>query len=384
MTQQVKISIVVPCHNEEAVLPTFFAALEEVAGSMIREHPGLAFEAVFVDDGSSDGTLATLRAWAHAHDAARRDPEGRRPTDDVPQIEVAWISLSRNFGKEAALYAGLARATGDVVATMDADMQDPPSLLPEMYNRLLADPELDNVATRRVTRAGEPPVRSWFARKFYRVINALSQTEIVDGARDYRLMRRQMVDAILSLGEHNRFSKGIFAWVGFNTEWIAYENTERAAGETNWSFWKLCVYALDGIVAFSTKPLTIASAAGIVLCLLALALVILIVVRWLLFGDPVAGWASTVCIITFIGGVQLMCLGIIGQYLAKTYVEAKHRPLYVVRRSSDLEPGKGARDKGAGGSDGGPCEGQGEGPVEGSGDAPDGGAAFRGPRSGNP
>lgn len=323
------LSIVVPCHNEAAGLPTFLGAIERVTAEMRAAHPGLSVEVVLVDDGSTDATLDVVRVWA-ARMASTAEPA-------EPAIRVAWLSFSRNFGKEAALYAGLQRATGDLVATMDADMQDPPDLLPQMLDTLLADPEIDNVATRRVTRAGEPRVRSWAARRFYRLINAVSQTEIADGARDYRLMRRPMVDAVLSLGERSRFSKGIFSWVGFRTVWLEYENVERVAGETNWSFWKLLAYAVDGITAFSTKPLQVAAASGAGLCLVTLAMVVFLVVRRLAFGDPVAGWASLACIIIFLGGVQLLCLGIIGQYLAKTYVESKHRPLYVVRRSSDAQ-----------------------------------------------
>lgn len=343
-----RLSVVVPCHNEAAGLPVFLGALERVTAGMRTSHPELDVEVVLVDDGSTDATLGVMRDWA-----------GRMTNAAEPPIHVAWLSFSRNFGKEAALYAGLQRATGELVATMDADMQDPPDLLPQMLELLLADPELDNVATRRVTRAGEPRVRSWAARRFYRLINAASQTEIADGARDYRLMRRPMVDAVLSLGERSRFSKGIFSWVGFRTTWLEYENVERVAGETNWSFWKLLAYAVDGITAFSTRPLQVASASGVALCLVALVMVVVLVVRRLAFGDPVAGWASLACIIIFLGGVQLLCLGIIGQYLAKTYVESKRRPLYVVRRSSDDDAGReagpevglGAGPGAAGGSD---------------------------------
>ena len=311
------LSIVVPCYNEEESLPIFMAEVHRVAQSM-RERD-VSFEMVLIDDGSRDGTLAQFRA------AERYESDW---------FHVRWYSFSRNFGKEAGILAGLEHATGDYVATMDADMQDPPSLLPQMYDRLAtSDGAVDCVATRRTTREGEPPIRSFFARMFYRIINRISKTEVVDGARDFRLMTRQMVDAILSLPEYNRFSKGIFGWVGFKTEWIPYVNVNRAAGESSWNFFSLFLYSIDGIVAFSTVPLSIASVLGLVLCLVAFIGVIFIVVRALLVGDPVAGWPSLACIVTMLGGIQLLCLGIMGQYLAKTYLETKHRPLYIVRES---------------------------------------------------
>lgn len=313
------ISLVVPCYNEEESLPAFFEETSRVIDAMHAEHADASFELVFVDDGSSDGTLAVVR------DAAAR---GEAPA------EVRWVSFSRNFGKEAALLAGLRAARGDYVATLDADLQDPPALLPEMY-RILLEEDYDNVATRRVDRVGEPPVRSFCARAFYRIINRLSDADIVDGARDYRLMRRRMVDGILELGEYNRFSKGIYGWVGFKTRWLPFENVERVAGETKWSFWGLFRYSLEGIVAFSTAPLSAASLIGVVLCFLALVFALVIVVRTLMFGDPVAGWPSLACIVLFVGGLQLACLGIIGQYLAKTYLETKGRPVYLIRESSD-------------------------------------------------
>ena len=313
------ISLVVPCYNEEESLPAFFEETSRVIDAMRAEHADASFELVFVDDGSSDGTLAVVR------DAAARG--------EVP-AEVRWVSFSRNFGKEAALLAGLRAARGDYVATLDADLQDPPALLPEMY-RILLEEDYDNVATRRVDRAGEPPVRSFCARAFYRIINRLSDADIVDGARDYRLMRRRMVDGILELGEYNRFSKGIYGWVGFKTRWLPFENVERVAGETKWSFWGLFRYSLEGIVAFSTAPLSAASLIGVVLCFLALVFALAIVARTLMFGDPVAGWPSLACIVLFVGGLQLACLGIIGQYLAKTYLETKGRPVYLIRESSD-------------------------------------------------
>lgn len=270
------ISLVVPCCNEEESLPAFFEEARRAMASMEAEWPGLRFEVVLVDDGSSDGTLGVMRAVA---------------AGDVAGAEVRWVSFSRNFGKEAALLAGLREARGDYVATMDADLQDPPALLPEMY-RILQEGDCDNVATRRVDRVGEPVVRSACARLFYKLINRISSADIVDGARDYRLMRRRMVDGILSLGEYNRFSKGIYGWVGFKTHWLPFENVERVAGETKWSFWGLLRYSLEGIVAFSTAPLSVASLSGIVLCLVSLVFALVIVVRTLLFGDPVAGWPS--------------------------------------------------------------------------------------------
>lgn len=311
------ISIVVPCYNEEASLPLFLNELAQVVRSMRAAKP-LEFEVVLVDDGSSDSTLAIMKEQANVC---------------CNDYCIKWVSFSRNFGKEAALYAGLEHATGNLVATMDADMQDPPSLLPEMY-RILQDEDYDNVATRRTTREGEPPIRSWFARMFYRIINKISKADIVDGARDFRLMKRPMVDAILSMREYNRFSKGIYGWVGFKTVWLPYVNVNRVAGETKWSFFSLLLYSIDGIVAFSTVPLSIASVMGTLFCIVAFFALIFIVVRALLFGDPVDGWPSLASIIIFIGGVQLLCLGIMGQYLAKTYLETKNRPLYIVRESN--------------------------------------------------
>lgn len=312
------LSVVVPCYNEEESLPIFLDELTRVARVMIYKNPELSFEVVLVDDGSSDETLTVMREQERVH--------GK----DFP---IRWLSFSRNFGKESALYAGLRHASGDYVATMDADMQDPPSLLPEMYD-ILCKGDFDNVATRRTTREGEPPVRSAFARLFYRIINRISKADIVDGARDFRLMKRSMVDAILSMGEYNRFSKGIYGWVGFRTKWLPYTNVNRVAGETKWNFFSLLLYSIDGIVAFSTAPLSIASIAGIVLCLVAFLGVVFIAVRAALFGDPVSGWPSLACIIVFLGGIQLLCLGIMGQYLAKTYLETKDRPLYIVRESN--------------------------------------------------
>ena len=276
------------------------------------------YEFLFVNDGSKDATLSILK------DLAERDEH------------VTYLSFSRNFGKEAAMYAGFTNAKGDYVAVMDADMQDPPALLPQML-ALLTSGEYDSVATRRVNREGEPPIRSWFARKFYQIINRISDADIVDGARDFRLMKREMVDAIAEMGEYNRFSKGIFGWIGFRTYWLPYENVNRVAGETKWNFWKLLKYAIDGIINFSQAPLAVASWFGMGMTLLSFIAVIFIVVRKLVFGDPVTGWASTACIITFIGGVQLFCMGIMGQYIAKTYMEVKQRPHYIVAESNRAE-----------------------------------------------
>jgi len=277
---------------------------------------GVDFEFIFVDDGSKDNTLAVVR------DYCKQDSR------------VRYLSFSRNFGKEAAIYAGLKAAKGDYVALMDADLQDPPSLLPSMYGIVSSSSNnIDCAATRRVTRKGEPPVRSFFARMFYRMINKISKTEIVDGARDFRLMSRRMVNAILEMTETNRFSKGIFSWVGFNTEWLEYENIERVAGDTKWSFSKLFLYSIDGVLAFSTVPLAIASVVGLVFCLLAFLFIIFVIIRAAVWGDPVAGWPSTVCIILLIGGIQLFSIGILGQYLAKAYLETKNRPIYIVRET---------------------------------------------------
>lgn len=316
-TPRPNISIVVPCFNEQESLPLFIEELGRVAQGMCARRQ-LAFEVVLVDDGSSDDTLHVIKDLAQ---------NAQNP------LAIKWVSFSRNFGKEAALYAGLSHTTGELVATMDADMQDPPSLLPEMY-RILQEEDCDNVATRRTTREGEPPIRSWFARMFYRIINKISKADIVDGARDFRLMKRPMVDAILSMREYNRFSKGIYGWVGFKTVWLPYVNVNRAAGETKWSFLSLLLYSIDGIVTFSTVPLSIASVMGTLFCVVAFFALIFIVMRALLFGDPVDGWPSLASIIIFIGGVQLLCLGIMGQYLAKTYLETKNRPLYIVRESN--------------------------------------------------
>ena len=311
------LSIVVPCYNEQEALPYFYKEICRVAEEMKASH-GADFEFIFVDDGSKDKTLSIAREL-HKQDS-----------------RVRYISFSRNFGKEAGILAGLEAAKGDYVAMMDADLQDPPALLPQMLDALLEE-DYDCAATRRTNRKGEPPIRSFFARMFYKIINRLSDADIVDGARDYRLMRRRMVDAILALPEYNRFSKGIFGWVGFKTKWLEYVNVERVAGETKWSFWKLFLYSLEGIVAFTTAPLALASLIGIIFCVLAFVMILFIIVRTLLFGDPTSGWPSLVCIIFLCSGVQLFCMGVLGQYLAKTYMEVKHRPVYIVRETEQDE-----------------------------------------------
>ena len=309
------VSIIVPCYNEEAALPYFLEAIRKTEAEMTAAW-GCTFEVVFVDDGSRDGTLEALRA------AAREDPG------------IRYLSFSRNFGKEAAMYAGLQHARGEYVAIMDADLQHPPEMLKAMYQGLESG-AYDCVAARRESRKGEPRVRSFFARCFYKLINRISDTEIVDGACDFRMMRRRMVDAILSLGEYNRFSKGIFGWVGFRTQWLPYENVERVAGETKWSFWKLLLYSLQGIVGFSTVPLALASVLGVVLCIFSGIMVAYIIIKTLLFGDPVSGWPSLACMVMFMGGIQLFCIGILGQYLAKTYLETKRRPIYILAETDE-------------------------------------------------
>ena len=308
-----KISIIVSCYNEEKTVNILIDKLEEVAKDEVFKD--VEFEYVFVNDGSRDNTLNILKKLSEE------------------KKNVRYISFSRNFGKEAAMLAGLEYATGDYYSLMDADLQDPPELLREMYISIKTE-DYDCIATRRVTRKGEPLLRSFFSRMFYKLINKISDTEIVDGARDYRLMTRQMVDAILEMSEYNRFSKGLFGWVGYKTKWIEFENVERIAGETKWSFWKLFIYAIDGIVAFSTAPLAIASVIGMLMLFVAFFFIIFIVVRTLMFGDPVAGWPSLVCIITLIGGIQIFCVGILGQYLSKVYLETKNRPIYIVKESN--------------------------------------------------
>lgn len=310
--RKMTISIIIPCFNEEESLPLFYAEMEK-----IKQQTKEGFEYIFVNDGSKDRTLQLLR--------------------DLNQADrnVHYLSFSRNFGKEAALYAGLQHATGDYVTVMDADLQDPPALLIQMKNMLDENAELDCVGTRRTTRKGEPQIRSFFAKMFYKLINKISQVEMVDGARDFRLMRRQMVDAVLEVSEYNRFSKGIFAWVGFKTKYLEYKNVERVAGKTSWNFWQLLNYSLEGIINFSDAPLTIAFWGGIVACLLAFFLIIIVIIRTLIFGDPTAGWPSMVSIILFLGGFQLLTIGILGKYIGKIFMETKKRPIYVIKEKSE-------------------------------------------------
>lgn len=305
------LSLVVPCYNEGPALDLFYTEVDRVS----KEMPCIDLEIIFVDDGSTDDTLEKARALA-ARDS-----------------RVNYLALSRNFGKEAAMYAGLQNATGDLVAILDADLQDPPSLLPEMV-AAIQNEGYDSVATRRVSRDGEPKIRSFFARRFYALMARISDTDIVDGARDFRMMSRQFVDALLQLAEYNRFSKGLFGWVGYKTKWLAYTNVERVAGETKWSFWKLFAYSLEGIVAFSTVPLVIASVIGTVCCIFGVGYSLVIVYRRLMFGDPVAGWATIAAAVFFLGGLQMLFTGILGQYLAKTYLETKRRPIYLLRENS--------------------------------------------------
>lgn len=308
-----KLSVIIPCFNEEEALPIYYGAM----GPVMEQIPA-EFELIFVDDGSQDSTLSVLE------DICGRDSRCR------------YFSFSRNFGKEAAIYAGLQHANGDYVAVMDVDLQDPPDLLPEMF-RVLQEEPYDCVATCRATRTGEPRLRSALSRGFYRAINKISRIELVNGARDYRLMRRKMVDAVLQMSEYNRFSKGIFSWVGFRTKWLSYENVERSAGTTKWSMKELFRYSLEGITGFSVAPLSLSAVLGLVFCGISFLMILVIVVRTLIWGDPVAGWPSLVCIIFLMGGIQLLCAGITGQYLSKTYLEAKHRPIYILRSSSDEE-----------------------------------------------
>ncbi len=316
-----KITVVVPCYNEEESLPIFYEEMERVRKQDFNNSENeqeIEFEYIFVDDGSKDGTLNEMKQLSQK------------------DSKVRYISFSRNFGKEAAILAGLDASTGDFVTLMDVDLQDPPSLLKKMYD-IIKKEGYDCVATRRKNRKGEPPVRSFFARMFYKIINKMSDVEMVDGARDYRLMNRKVVDSIISMREYNRYSKGLFTFVGFKTKWISYENIERVAGKTKWSFWKLFKYALEGITAFSTAPLIFSSIIGLLFCLVAFLLIILIIVRTLVFGDPTSGWPSMVCIIFFVSGVQLFSLGIIGQYMSKSYLEIKHRPIYIIRETEKDE-----------------------------------------------
>ena len=307
-----KISLIIPCYNEEEALPTFYAEVDRVSALL----ENYEMEMLFVDDGSKDKTLEVVKAFAEKDE------------------RVKYFSFSRNFGKESAMYAGFCNATGDFVAVMDADMQDPPALLPDML-KILEEQDYDSVATRRVTRKGEPKIRSFFARMFYKIFGRISDVDVVDGARDFRLMKRTMVDSIVAMGETNRFSKGIFGWIGFKTYWMEYENVERVAGQTKWSFWKLFKYSLEGITNFSDAPLQIASWSGLFFTFIAVVALLVVFIRALVLEDAaVAGWPSTICIILFVGGVQLFCLGMIGQYIGKIFRETKKRPIYIIRDSN--------------------------------------------------
>ncbi|CUN45837.1 glycosyltransferase family 2 protein [Anaerostipes amylophilus] len=304
-------SCIVPCFNEEEVIPLYYEEMQKVRK---QEEGKIDFEIIFIDDGSKDKTLEVIKKLSEQDEC------------------IHYVSFSRNFGKEAAMYAGFEHANGEYVVTMDVDLQDPPHLIPEMI-RSIEEEGYDSVATRRVTRKGEPLIRSFFARRFYGLINKISDADIVDGARDFRMMKRDMVNAILSMPEYNRFTKGIFGWVGFKTKWIEFENVERAAGETKWSFWKLFRYALEGIIAFSTVPLTIVSLIGVIVCIIAFLFLLFVVIRAAIFGDPVAGWPSLICVISFLSGIQLLGIGVVGMYLSKTYLETKKRPIYIKKES---------------------------------------------------
>lgn len=302
-----KVNLIIPCYNEAEALPLFAEELNKTIHSLTDYE----FEILMINDGSSDSTLSVMKKISEK------------------DSRYKYLSFSRNFGKEAAMYAGFCNSDGDYVAVMDADMQDPPSILPEMLS-IISNSEYDSVATRRVTRKGEPAIRSWFARQFYKLINKISDADVVDGARDFRLMKKEMVDAIVSMCEYNRFSKGIFGWIGFKTKWLEYENVNRIAGETKWSFWGLFKYAINGIVNFSETPMSIASGFGIFCTFLSFIMVVFFFVRKLIFGDPVAGWPSLVCIILFVAGLQFLCMGMMGKYIAKTYIEVKNRPHYII------------------------------------------------------
>lgn len=307
------LSVIVPCYNEEEAIPYFYDEMLKTINIFSQRFPDVLFEMLFVDDGSNDDTMGVVK--------------GLREKDD----RVRYVSFSRNFGKEAAIFAGLEKCRGDYAVLMDADLQDPPAILPDMYSAIV-DEGNDSAATRRVSRKGEPKIRSFFARMFYRLINKISKTEIVDGARDYRIMTRQMVDAILSVREYNRFTKGIYGWVGFKTKWLEYENVERVAGETKWSFWKLLIYAIEGIVAYSTAPLSVAMVSGLGLSFVSVLFIIFVIIRQIINPNQSAyGWSSLVCIILLIAGIQLFCIGVLGEYLAKTYLETKNRPIYIAK-----------------------------------------------------
>ena len=307
--RMILLSIIVPCFNEEDSINIFYNEIYETLKNI-----DVNYELIFINDGSSDNTLNNIKKLSKYYN-------------------IKYISFSKNFGKESALFAGLSYSKGDYVVIMDVDLQDPPSLLPEMIN-LIQNTNYDIIATKRVSRKGEPIIRSYFARLFYKLINKLSNLELVDGARDYRIMTRQVVDSVLQLKEYNRFSKGLFSWVGFKTKWIEYENIERVKGETSWSFWKLVRYSIEGIVAFSTLPLSISTFLGILFSIVAFILIIIVVIRNLIYQDPVQGWASTICIILLLGGIQLFSIGILGKYLEKTYLETKNRPIYIIKESN--------------------------------------------------
>lgn len=307
------LAIIIPCYNEQEALPLFYKE-----ASKVLEKLNYDYKLLLINDGSKDNTLSIMKSIAEKDE------------------HVKYLSFSRNFGKEAAMYAGFCNTKEDYVCVMDADMQDPPSLLPKMME-IIHKEGYDSVATRRENREGEPPVRSWFARKFYRIINKISDADIVDGARDFRLMKREMVEAIVSMTEYNRFSKGIFGWIGFKTYWLSYENVERVAGETKWDFWKLTKYAIDGIINFSQTPLSVVSYFGVLMTMISFVMLLVVVGRRMIYGDPVAGWASTICVIIFIGGLQLFCLGVIGQYISKMYLETKQRPHFIVSETNDEE-----------------------------------------------
>lgn len=302
------ISIVVPCYNEEETIKPFYTEITKTFENIKED-----YEVIFINDGSADNTLKLIKEISDSH--------------------IKYISFSRNFGKEAALFAGLEKSKGDYIIVMDVDLQDPPELIPEMID-IIKKEDFDVVGTRRVSRKGEPAIRSFFARAFYRLMNRVSDTHLVDGARDYRIMTRQVTDAILSLREYNRFSKGLFEWVGFRTKWLEYENVERVAGETSWSFWGLFKYSIEGIVGFTTAPLSLSTLLGIIFSIVAFLLIVFVVIRNLLFSDPVQGWTSTICIILLLGGIQLLSIGILGKYLEKTYTEVKKRPIYLVKESN--------------------------------------------------
>ena len=306
-----KLTVVVPCYNEEAALQFFYEELQKIRMKM----KNVEFELLFINDGSKDRSLEIIKELALKDEC------------------VKYISFSRNFGKEAAIYAGIENSDGDMTVIMDADLQDPPQLLPKMY-QAIAEEGYDSVATRRVSRKGEPKIRSFFARRFYRLMNRISKVDLVDGARDFRMMSRAFTDALLELGEYNRFSKGLFGWVGFETKWLEYENVQRVAGETKWSFWRLLLYSLDGIMAFSTLPLSIAALLGVTMCLIAAVAIVFTIVRQLLYGGSAFGWPSMICVILFLGGIQLFCIGILGSYLAKTYLEVKKRPIYICKETN--------------------------------------------------